>query len=530
MMVAVAALSMQTAAAQTTPFIIDQNRTDRSAAAPAPSKAPPSAATTPDAMKTFMPFTLRDVRVEGASIDAWRIQSATGPFIGRTIGAADIQPITDAIATEYAASDVGLYTIIAPEQDFTDGVLKITVIEGYIERIEIAGDAGDHDLVQRYGAHLTAERPLRRATLQRYVSLIRDIPGLNPDIQLQTGPTPAAMRLTIAPARKRLMIGLGVNDTGSSLLGRTQFGIDLTYNGLFREGEQTRFSFLGPFDFNRFRYFGFSHTEPLGSDGLLFQFNAGLLKTHPKGTNIRGAAHTLQALFSYPLIRSYDENLSISGSVDALNSENAAIGQSIASERVRALRAAATYSLAKPRSLLSLSGTFSAGLDGFGARQFDPRLAVSDFIKLNALAGFNQQLGESFVVRLRGAGQHGADRLPTSELFALGGPDFGRAFAPASVVGDSGAAGSVELAWRPRLSGRWQGSELYGFVDRETTWYRERFVSSQRFDLASAGFGTRIAISEKVASQLEMARALDAPAQVAREGSWRFNFAVKANY
>jgi hemolysin activation/secretion protein len=173
---------------------------------------------------------------------------------------------------------------------------------------------------------------------------------------------------------------------------------------------------------------------------------------------------------------------------------------------------------------------FSAGLDAFGARQFDPRLAVSDFIKLNGLAGFNRQFGENFVVRLRSAGQYGGDRLPTSELFALGGPDFGRAFAPASIVGDSGAAGSIELAWRPPALPFFKGSELYGFVDRERTWYRERIVSAQKFDLASAGFGTRIAISEKMALQLEMARALDAPPQVAREGSWRFNFAIKANY
>ena len=58
----------------------------------------------------------------------------------------------------------------------------------------------------------------------------------------------------------------------------------------------------------------------------------------PRGS---GEARSAGLTLSHPLIRSYRRNLTLSLALDGLNSENAAFGSLISTERSRAVRAAA---------------------------------------------------------------------------------------------------------------------------------------------------------------------------------------------
>jgi hemolysin activation/secretion protein len=119
-------------------------------------------------------------------------------------------------------------------------------------------------------------------------------------------------------------------------------------------------------------------------------------------------------------------------------------------------------------------------------------------------------------------------RLPISELFALGGPDFGRAFLAASAQGDSALAGSAEIAFKPSdLNGWLAGLEAFAFADDGSTWYRARpFLLPVDYHLASAGAGARLPAGDKVRLELQAANALDADALGTRTGEWRFLFGV----
>jgi hemolysin activation/secretion protein len=519
------------ALAQTTPLIIDQNRADRAASLPPPMDPPLRGPIAP-AAPSIQAFVLSEVRIEGASLPPAVIEAATRPFISKTMDRAAIQRLTDALSAAYARSDIALYTIMAPGQDFAGGVLYLRIAEGSIASLDVKDARGrDTSLIARYGERLKQERPLTRTTLQRYVSLIRDIPGLSAELQLLQTVTPGEVTLSAAPKQKRLEVALTLNNSGSSLLGRYQAQADVTVYGLRREGEATRLTFIVPADLARFQYYALSHSEPLGSDGTVLTLGGGLLKTHPKDLPIRGEADTLQLQVSHPVLRRFDENLYATGGIDGLNSSNAVIGQTVSNERVRVLRGSLAYARTKPKSALSLSAIVSLGLDGLGAQESNPMIAAADFFKFNIVAAYTRQLGEAWFLRLSAAGQYGANLLPASEFAAYGGLAFGRAFAAAAISGDSGAAGSAEIGWRPGgLGRRFDGSEVYAFADRERSWLRHRIGPGRIFDLASAGAGVRIAVDAKTALQLEAARVLDAPAPVAAIGAWRFGMALTSRY
>lgn len=512
--------------------IVNQTRPERKppARAAAPRKPEPQAAA---ATPQITPFLLRQVRVEGASIPAARLEAAWRPFIGRTLDGPGLTRLADAIGEAEDQAGIALYNVVAPDQDFSGGVLRLQVIEGHVDKLEIQGDARAARLVRAYGDRIVRERPLRRATLQRYVSLIRDIPGLNAELDLKPGTDTGAETLTVSLKPKTVQLGLAVNNRGTSLLGRTQAEGDLFLNSLPRAGDQTRLAVAVPTDIERFQYYALSHSTPLNADGTTGQVGISYLRTKPKGTTLEGDAQSLSFQISHPLIRSYVDNLYLTAAVDGLNSNNALLGLTISNDRTRALRAGVAYSHQTDKLALVAAATVSQGLDALGARVSDPALAEVGFRKLNLKLAFNVEVVPHIVLRLNGSAQLSGDRLPAAEQFALGGEEFGRGYEAAAIVGDTGVAGSGEIAWRPdSLPPMFKGSEAYGFADAGRVNFKSRFgLPDQRARLASAGGGVRLAVSEHTLVEAEAAKALrDLDPFTPGGKGWRAVFSIKTVY
>ena len=489
---------------------------------------------TPSPAPEVAPFVLSRVEISGSSLKPAALEAAYRPFLGRTIDKAALQAITDALAHTYEQSDIALYSVTVPTQDFAGGLLRLKAVEGYISRTEIKG--GEHQpglaLARRYAARLMAERPLRRRDLERYVSLIRDIPGLTPDIEVAQGDgTDGAVTLEIDPNAQRVQAAVSINNRGTAYLGRTQVQGDLYLDSLLRAGDQTRISVALPTAIDRFQLYSFGHTQPIGSDGATVQVFGSYLRTKPEGLNVQGRAYSLGGQVSYPVIRGYRQNLYASASLDGLNSTNAFFGQELSNERTRAVRGALSYSLTSSTSVLLLSGAASFGLSGLGARE-DPTLARTDFRKLNLKFGYNHALGAQWVIRLDGAAQLTSDLLPASEQFSLGGEEFGRAYEASYIVGDEGYGASAELAYViPGAPAAFTGTELYGFADKGAVRYRSRLGFPQEdLSISSAGGGVRIPIKKHLVVQLEAARGLESPLPGIDGERWRGVFNIRTAF
>ena len=517
--------------AQTGPLIIDQNRSDRRPPAPKPTLAQPPAGRVVQKVTSFVPFTLREVQIDGASAITG-LNAVSHPFIGKRMDSAGLNHLADAVAAAFAKTDVALYTVVLPAQTFKDGLVRLKVVQGYVAEVRITGQGSttwrDIVHVRALADHLKQDRPLRRSTLERSLSLIRDTPGLTADMQMLRAEGPGAVRLDIALKRKVFSVGVGVNDRGTAQLGRTQVEIDFKANGLFRPGDMTQLTLAFPTDIQRFQYIALAQTEPIGDQGLTATANVGYLRTHPLSVDVRGSAVTGGLQLSYPVIRSYTQTLNVTGSFDGVNSSNALFGQILSDERTRALRAAASYSKAIDTTSFNVSLTASLGVDGLGARVADSALSNPSFKKLNMRAALDRQISPQWVVRLRSEAQYTSDRLPATEQLSLGGPEFGRAFESSAVVGDAGVAASAEVAWRPTvLPSKLKGSELYAFLDGGKLWQKDRpSIPGQSHDLSSTGVGVRVPVFGKTVVEVEADHALKSPYSV-QEDNWRLVLGFK---
>jgi hemolysin activation/secretion protein len=433
-----------------------------------------------------------------------------------------LQALAGAMSAAYAHSNVALFTVVIPNQDLTGGTVKVLVGEGYLETVVLKGEVEGRSLslVKAYAEKLRREKPLSRARFERYLSLIRDIPGLRVQTALKLGKTRGGVILELTLDYDKPRVSFSYDSRSTSLIGDGRIEADVRLPHLLREGDSTEIAGIVSPDFSSLRYIGIGHSTPLGSEGTRLALNYSHLETHLKDIDLDGSADTAGLTLTHPFIRNFHSQLTARLSADLVNSNNSAFGSEIANEKVRSVRGGVTYATWNAHRTIAGSLVVSKGLDVLGASVV-PASGEETYLKLSGSASWAQEVGKRIVFRLQGAGQYTRDPLPVSERFSVGGATFGRGFEQGLIIADRGLAGSAELAVRP-LSGDFARSELYGFVDYAAV----RLVPRPGFggadiDLGSAGMGVRAAWKDKAMLGLEAARVIDRP-YPAYPGDWRF--------
>ena len=498
--------------------LIDRNRIDRPRS-PAPELKPAPAIERAriKAIGTGRP--IRGIRFNGAKAPR-PVARAAEAFLGRPMNAETLAELAGTLSRAYGKSDVALYTIAIPEQDFADDVVEVLLTEGRLAQVEINAPRGKHRLLAARAGRMTVEDPLTRATFERQFTLIRSIPGLTVVPEFSDPQNSGALKLALTPKQKKRKITAGFSNRGVDLTGRGQFDLNAEFYGLAGEGDQLTIGLSAASDFRRYRYAALGYQAQLSASGLSFAANAAWLETRPRGLAGKGTAKLAGVALSYPLVRSFHRAADLSIGVDGINSDNAVLGNLIATERTRAVRVAAGISDTREKRSWAVSAAASQGIDMLGARVIEP-FAQKRFRKVSGAASVAQALGKRAAIRFNLSGQYSGDRLPAAERFSVGGEALGRAFDTAFLTADKGAGALGELAVRPIKAGPLAASELYAFADRAWIGIAARgAVPGIDLSMASAGIGGRIKFREKAEIGLEAATAIDDP-YPAFDEDWR---------
>lgn len=474
-------------------------------------------------------ITIRDVAVTGAQlVERADLARAVAPFAGRRLSREAINEISNAIAAAHREAGLALFGVVVPQQDFAQGVVVVRVIEGEVSEIAIEGDTEGADLrlTRAYAEALRDERPLRRATLERALLLMSDIPGRRVTGRFEQLDDPGRVRLVLNMRRTTLRYGLGFDNLGANYLGNIQMTVGATLNALLQEGDSTRLTVGFPVaDVERFTYLGFRHQQPVGTDGMTVSVNVTHLEQRQTGeSNIKGQTTTVSLQATYPVIRTQTETLQVFGNFDIADSRVSVPLGRLSDEATRVIRLGAVYGLANEEQTRggSLAVILSQGIDGAGARQ---RLSFfyggPSFTKVTAIANYTHALwGQRFVLRLRALGQYTEDRMPSTEFFTYGGVMFGRGFDAATIFGDRGISASATLAMPFKtvmdvdglaagrsefLSRAIRGAEAYIFVDGGRAENLAPAPAPRGDRAASAGFGLGFPVAEETNLNLEMA-------------------------
>jgi hemolysin activation/secretion protein len=472
---------------------------------------------------------IQTIRFVGSDVPLVVGQAAQS-FIGTIPTRENLQALTSKLSAAYGNSDVALFTIVVPEQDLSTGELRVFIAEGYIQNVVLEGevDGGPLDLVRAYAAKLTDGKVASRRKLERYLSLIRDIPGLKVKSRLETGNGRGAVRHVLELDYEKPRLLFSYDNRSTQLIKDGQFDAKARFYSLLRDGDLTEITAASSVNFKDLRFFSLSHSTPIGAEGTRLGLSVGHLETSPSDTPLSGNAETFGLTLTRPIIRSYRRNLTATFALDGVNSDNTAFGSIIASEKTRAVRAALGYSQTSRKTAVNAGFTVSHGLDILGASIQNMR-GDTGFLKINEQAGITQSIGKVAAIRLKMRGQWTNDPLPAIERFSVGGAEFGRAFERGLISADRGIATNAEIALRPLRSGTFARSEVYTFVDYAYVGMLERAGSPrQDFDLASAGAGIRFAWRDNAMIGFEAARTVDKP-YPAYNSEWRLSISWRLN-
>lgn len=472
------------------------------------------------------------------------MQGVYAKYIGQKVSFADLQTLAQEMTAKYRADGYILSRVVLEPQSISGGEVHFRAIEGYVDQIEIKGEIkGDRELLDAYAANIKNERPLTSRTLERYLLLMDDLPGVTARSLLKASPAQqGASALTIDIADKETEGSLQADNRGNKFIGDYQLQAVGAINSAFGMYDRNTLRLLSTSDFDELIFGDYSNELQLGEEGTRFITRVALARTRPGSTleplALEGHTEVLDLTALHPFIRSRDRNLFGHLDFRAQNSDNASAGTELFDDQVRHVAAGLDYDNIDDWSGINkLSASVTQGLDILGATDDGANRSRINgehvFTRVNAGATRVQDITDSVSLRGSLVGQYAFDPLLTGEQFAVGGEDIGRAYDSAELLGDHGWGGIVELRYRgiPEDQSFVNSYEPYVFYDVGAVWLKEPLVGERaKTSLTSAGIGTRFNVLDYYSGYVELSTPLTR--QVASEGDTgtRFFFNISRRF
>lgn len=440
------------------------------------------------------------------------ISAILAPLAGKetTLGAL-VQEV-DKITLLYRERGYPLSFALLQNQTFAQGIVRVTVVEGYISKVQITGDLGNaKDRLESLASPLLEEKPLTQATLERVLNLMRTVPGvtINPSLDLPRR-ADGATELLVAATHKRLNANGGVADLGTGMQPLMNVGT----NSLTPLGEQVRLTASVPFNTDDVRYYSGEARIPLGRDGLSLKLDGYHYQAEPKddaleylGFDRKVTTDRIGVGLSYPFLLNNQRSLTGTIGVYAVNAkdhyqqprDDLWLEQKT---RVRAATAELRYIDILPSRTTDVAFSVSRGFETAGARKSietnygysaEPDVAL-DFTRYNLTARQSFALPASLGLVFSAAGQYSSDKLPTSEQVSYGSWRYAMGYPQGEQSGDKGIGASVELNRRFSLGWRYlNAAQPYILADYARTWYNDEALQQLNGrHLSSAALGIRL--------------------------------------
>jgi hemolysin activation/secretion protein len=484
----------------------------------------------PGAAQTFL--VIRQIRVTGATVytDA-QLRELYADLIGRKVSLQQVYDLAGRITAKYGGDGYVLSRAIVPVQELdpNGAVVRIEVVEGYIETVEWPPQlAGYRDFFTYYAYKITAERPVNIRTIERYLLLAGDLPGLKFKNSIKPHPTKvgAAILVVEVTQQKPLDFFGRTDNRGTHARGPLEYLGSFTANNWLRLHEAITVTAAGAYQTQELQFYSGTYRQVLTAEGLTYFANASYGFGRPDlGIGQQFLLYKTKSLYleaglSYPIIRARERNLSVAGLVFGSDDNGAFFDMPDVPpstlDRLRGFRLRADGDSADSTGAINqFFFVFSQGIEGLGSTQNGYDLASRlngrvDFTKMEFTISRLQPLFDQFSVLVAAYGQYALTPLLVSELCGYGGRLFGRAFDPSQFVSDTCIEVLAELRYDIPL--QFKGltqSQLYGFIDHG--WLHNIAPVPGTFanvDAASVGAGLRLGWLNAITADLSVAQAV----------------------
>lgn len=498
----------------------DELQRDRPSGPVMPPKADTTATPITDT-ETGPKVTVSVFKIVGLSaIPEAEAQAFLAPYLGQPLSLNGLNKVADKFEKWLRSRGLFLARAYLPPQDVKSGQVEIRVLEGRVEGIDIKRAPEtrlpEETLKALVAGALPPGAALEQERLERGLLLANDIPGVSARAVLSPGKDLGTTRVLVEAAESPIFNGsIDLDNTGNRYTGQLRLSTALNWNDPSGHGEQWS---LRATKSQGSVFFRAAVSAPLGASGLKGGIN--YINSHYAlccdstiaSLKLDGGSEAYSGFMSYPLIRSREQNLSLSATISRRNFFNHALGVVTSDKSSDSYILGAngdwtdsagqgaygTYSLQFTNGSLNLNGSRTDSLlDGLTAQ------SQGEYRKYNGQATYLRRLSKDSAVYASVSGQLANKNLDSSEKFTLGGPTGVRAFPTGEAAGDDGLLISIE--WRKELPA---GLRLTLFADHgeiilhDRTWSNWNISSKVENRYALSGVGASLAYNPTLHTQV----------------------------
>lgn len=406
----------------------------------------------------------------------------------------DLRALASKITDFYNLNGYIVAQAYLPAQDIKDGAVTIAIVEGRYGKVGLNNQAELSDgILEDVLDGVNSGDPVISAPLARRLLIMSDIPGIAVKATLSPGAEVGTSDLLVGVAPGQRVTGsLEADNAGNPYTGAYRLGAAVNFNEPFGYGDvlSTRFlaSTSGDMDYGHVAYQAQVGDATVGVAYTIFDYRLGeeFASLHASGSEQIASVYG-----SYPLIRSYDQNLYALLQFDARTFQDK-IGVTFSTTDKQAYVVIAGLSGSNPDDFggggwnaYSVSGVFGdLDIQSPLARAVDAATARTNGVYSKFTFSASRVQHVIGPLSLYGAvrGQFAPDNLDISEKMELGGAYGVRAYPEGEAYGDQGYIATLEARlllprWIESLPGEMQ---LIGFVDtgsvtfNASPWYRGR--------------------------------------------------------
>ncbi|MBE9127780.1 MULTISPECIES: ShlB/FhaC/HecB family hemolysin secretion/activation protein [unclassified Coleofasciculus] len=463
----------------------------------------------PPSEPTETTINVSSIEVVGSTVfGAEEFNPIIEPLEGRTVTIQELQNATDAIAQLYRDAGYFTSTAILPQQEVTDGVVTIQVIEGRLAEIQIDGTERLKPSYIRKRIQSATSTPLRVDELEEQLRLLRTNPLFDTlNATLEAGAEAGESILVVQVEEANPFYGnVSIDNYSPPSIGSERLGFQLGYRNLIGIGDTLSGAYYrsttGGSDL-----FDFSYRVPLNAKDGTLQLRTVIdrneITEEPfDALNIEGETELYEVSFRQPLIRTLREEFALSlgfsyrdGQTfifDRLPTPFGIGPDEDGVSRTSVFRFGQDYLKRDIQGAWSLRSQFSIGTGLFDATTNDSPIPDSRFFSWLGQVQRVQILGENHLLIIDANLQLTPDSLLASEQFVIGGGQTLRGYRQNARSGDNGFRFSVED--RITLERNQNGLptfQLAPFVDLGAVWNHPDNPNDQpdQTFLASVGLG-----------------------------------------
>ncbi len=376
------------------------------------------------------------------------LKSILDSYSGKNITYKTVRDIKKKLEKYYKKDGYLLVKVIIPKQEIKNGFLKFYVNVGKVGDIRIEGEKYYSEEFVKSHFKLQKGDFLNYTKMMKYLLLLNEYDNLNVKSFLKKSKIDNSSDITLkVEDSKPVKLGFWYDNLGSKTTSKNRLGTNFGYGNFLAEGDKIELTPVFSFAPSKTKFISSNYIVPLYKSNV--KFNMGFVYANYLAAGdfsdlgAEGDTYVYRFGFDFPILRDITTKFDLSLNYTKKDAKNYLLGSISSKEKIDLISCMFNWQYQNLTNNLGLTMELTKGSTNEGS--ILGRVDESkDYKKANLFLSLTKKLNDDIDLIGRFNSQYTKEKLPSTEMFSIGGLNSVRGFDSGFLPGDSGFYTSIE--------------------------------------------------------------------------------------